>query len=94
MKNQKKINYIVGKNAKLNISLTPFNKIIIEFLDDLSKILDHANTSNYTDVKALSFYCRKNNILNLLKTLQSPLHMRECPAHVWENSCTSKVAML
>ena len=67
MKNQKKINYIVGKNAKLNISLTPFNKIIIEFLDDLSKILDHANTSNYTDVKALSFYCRKNNILNLKK---------------------------
>ncbi len=65
MSDKKKINYLVGKSAKLNISLFPFNKIIVEFLDDLSKNLNYFNKPNFTDIKALSFFCRKNNIFAL-----------------------------
>jgi len=65
MSDKKKINYLVGKSAKLNISLFPFNKIIVEFLDDLSKTLNYFNKPNFTDIKALSFFCRKNNIFAL-----------------------------
>ena len=66
MSNDKNIEYLVGKKAKLNIFLEPFNYKIITFLDDLSKSLDNEfNNKNFPDLKALSFFCRKNNILNL-----------------------------
>ena len=66
MKYQKKIEYLVGKKAKLNVFLEPFSFRIIFFLDDLSKSLDNKfNNKNYPDIKALSFFCRKNNILSL-----------------------------
>ena len=62
----KNIEYLVGKKAKLNFVLEPFSTQIINFLDDLSKLLDNKfNNKNFPDLKALSFFCRKNNILNL-----------------------------
>ena len=66
MIDDKKIDYLVGKKAKLNVFFEPFSFKIINFLNDLSKSLDNSfNNKNFPDLKALSFFCRKNNILKL-----------------------------
>tara|TARA_B100001123_G_C15224309_1_gene992577 strand:- start:8 stop:1198 length:1191 start_codon:yes stop_codon:yes gene_type:complete len=65
MINDKNIIYLVGKHSKLNIFTEPFSKKVINFLNDFSKTLNNLNKKNLSDVKALSFFCRKNNILNL-----------------------------
>ena len=68
----KNIEYLVGNKAKLNFVLEPFSTQIINFLDDLSKSLDNKfNNKNFPDLKALSFFCRKNNILNLRDKYQN-----------------------
>ena len=59
------IEYIVGKNARLNICLAPFDDKIILFLEELSKMINLLNIKSFVDVKAFSFFCRKKNILNL-----------------------------
>ena len=60
------IEYLVGKKAKLTSALEPFNPKIINLLDDLSKLLNNNfNNKNFPDLKALSFFCRKKNILSL-----------------------------
>ncbi len=63
--NKNSINYLVGKNAKLNKILSPFSQIIVFFLDDLSKTLKIINKKKHSDIEALSFFCRKNNIEKL-----------------------------
>ena len=66
MRQKRKIEYLVGKNSKLNRTFEPFNLLVINFLDDFSKSLDNKfNNQKYPDLKALSFFCRKKNILNL-----------------------------
>ena len=66
MKDDRNIEYLVGKKAKLDVFLEPFSFKIVSFLDDLSKALDNnSNNKNFPDLKALSFFCRKNNILSL-----------------------------
>ena len=60
-----RIEYLIGKKAKLNVCLSPFDNQVIEFLDDLSKKLNLVNKRGFTDVKAFSFFCRKKNILKL-----------------------------
>jgi hypothetical protein len=66
MNEDKSIEYLVGKKAKLDVFVEPFSFKIVSFLDDLSKSLDSKiNNKNFPDLKALSFFCRKNNILNL-----------------------------
>ena len=66
MNEDKSIEYLVGKKAKLDVFVEPFSFKIVSFLDDLSKSLDNKiNNKNYPDLKALSFFCRKNNILSL-----------------------------
>lgn len=59
--------YLVGQNAKLNYFISPFNEEVIDFLNDFSESLNINNKNNLPDVKTLSFFCRKNNILNLKK---------------------------
>jgi hypothetical protein len=59
--------YLVGQNAKLNYFISPFNEEVIDFLNDFSESLIINNKNNLPDVKTLSFFCRKNNILNLKK---------------------------
>ena len=62
MKDDRNIEYLVGKKAKLDVFLEPFSFKIVSFLDDLSKALDNnSNNKNFPDLKALSFFCRKNN---------------------------------
>lgn len=70
------INYLVGKKAKLNYFVRPFDNKIINFLDDLSKTIDSYNIKNYSDLKSLSFFCRRNNILNLKVKNNSPDSIR------------------
>ena len=66
MNKKLEIEYLVGKKAKLNITYEPFSLLILNFLNDLSVTLDNNfNNKNYPDLKALSFFCRKNNILSL-----------------------------
>ena len=59
MNESKKVNYLVGKKAKLNTFITPFSAEIIEFLDDLSKCLNNFNKKNISDLKAFSFFLQK-----------------------------------
>ena len=62
MNEDKSIEYLVGKKAKLDVFVEPFSFKIVSFLDDLSKSLDSKfNNKNFPDLKALSFFCRKNN---------------------------------
>ena len=61
--------YLVGQNAKLNYFISPFNEEVIDFLNDFSESLNINNKNNLPDVKTLSFFCRKNNILNLKKKI-------------------------
>ena len=71
MKNDRNIEYLIGKRAKLNIYFEPFSSVIISFLNDLSQSLDNNfNNKNFPDLKALSFFCRKKNILSLKNKYQ------------------------
>ena len=68
IKVEEKIDYLVGKDFKNRKILEPFNKIICDFLIDLSSDL---NQFNNPDIKALAFWCRNANIMrlkNLYKT--------------------------
>lgn len=56
--------YLLGSSAKLDLFLEPFNPMIINFLNEFSIIL---NQSSLPDLRALAFFCRKKNILNLKK---------------------------
>ena len=57
MRADKNIEYLIGKEAKLDSFLEPFSPKIIKFLDDFSKLLDNEfNNKNFPDLKALSFF--------------------------------------
>lgn len=60
----KKLKFLVGNISKLNNFLKPFDPLIINFLDDFSKIL-RKKSKNLPDLITLSFFCRKNNIIKL-----------------------------
>ena len=64
MEIDKKAKYLVGNISKLNNFLKPFDPLIINFLDDFSKIL-RKESKNLSDLITLSFFCRRNNILKL-----------------------------
>ncbi len=60
----KKINFLVGNLKLSNKPSEPFGKEECDFLDEFSKKLaKHKLISFYPDLKALSFWCRKKNIL-------------------------------
>ena len=71
----KKINdieYLVGNSdCDLNADV-PFSNEVCNFLGDLSIQLNNSRLSKkYPDIKTLAFWCRKKNILNLQKKLQT-----------------------
>ena len=60
--------YIIGTNNFQINTLQPFNKLICEFFDYIStKILNDRNKFEYSDILALGFWYRKNNILAMKK---------------------------
>ena len=64
----KKLEFLV-KNQNLTSSAQhPFDDEVCNFLEDLSKKLDDPKMNyEFPDIKALSFWCRKANIINLKK---------------------------
>ena len=60
------VSYLVGgKNISIK-PFPPFEKIICEFLEDLSKELRLKKTGNeYPDISTFSFWCRRTNILKI-----------------------------
>lgn len=55
-----KINFLIGNKDFSHKPFKPFDKVIIEFLDQLSKKLK--KYSEYQDLVALSFWLRKKNL--------------------------------
>ena len=55
MRQKRKIEYLVGKNSKLNRTFEPFNLLVINFLDDFSKSLDFKIQANDADYDNLTF---------------------------------------
>ena len=66
------IQYLVGSKKIEKITLKPYCDIICLFLSEFSKKLNSSSeVKNYPDLKALSFWCRKNNLFKLRKNFQS-----------------------
>ena len=75
--NNSKIDYLVGKKSQLDNILKPFSKEVVSFLDDLSRsISSKKNLNIFPDIKALAFFCRKQNILNFKKKYFNPKRIR------------------
>ena len=64
-----KIDYLVGNKKELKfITTQPFDDLTCKFISDFSIELNKVKSINlYSDIKALSFWCRNNNIQNLKK---------------------------
>ena len=76
MNKLKKIEYLVGSKISENISLEPYNEKILDFLSDLSKVLNlNKSSKNFPDVITLAFYCRKQNLLICLNLLYMQIVM-------------------
>ncbi len=70
MIHENKIKFIVGKKISLKFCTSPFNKIVLKFIEDLSNdLLYSKETSNYPDIKTFAFWCRRQNILKLMKKI-------------------------
>ena len=64
------LKFLVGKKLYLNQTLEPFDDSVCNFLDEFSKDLNKfKDLRNFPDLKALSFWCRKKNILKIKKNL-------------------------
>tara|TARA_Y200000002_G_scaffold382338_1_gene399050 strand:+ start:340 stop:1533 length:1194 start_codon:yes stop_codon:yes gene_type:complete len=75
--NNSKIEYLVGKKSQLDNILKPFSEEVVSFLDDLSRsISSKKNLNIFPDIKALAFFCRKQNILNFKKKYFNPKRIR------------------
>jgi len=65
-RNDKDVEYVVGRLPSKVRALTPFCDIVIDYLDDLSKSIMKDNEAKiYPDVITFAFWCRKANILKL-----------------------------
>tara|TARA_B100001123_G_C15304962_1_gene1022340 strand:- start:992 stop:2188 length:1197 start_codon:yes stop_codon:yes gene_type:complete len=73
-KGNNNLEYLVGSSSNKisEISLTPYEKGICNFLGDFSKELNKdKNTNKFPDVKALAFWCRKQKILDYKKNFST-----------------------
>ena len=65
-----KIKYLVGSNKINKKTLPPYDDKICSFVSQFSKQLEYSiKDKRYPDLKALAFWCRKKNILELKKKL-------------------------
>ena len=68
----KKVKYLVGSSKLNSEPLKPFDEKVLSFLDSFSRELSTCNNlTDYPDLKSLSFWCRKNNFLNMKKNYAS-----------------------
>ena len=62
----KDVNFFVGNHIIENISLSPFDNKVCDFLSEFSSILIiDKNAKKYNDLIALAFWCRKKNLIKL-----------------------------
>ena len=63
-----KVKYFLGNKNYCPKPFLPFSENVCNFLDSFSKELNSKNVfKDYPELKSLSFWCRKKNILNLKK---------------------------
>ena len=63
-----RVKYFLGNNDYCPKPFLPFSENVCDFLDSFSKELNSKNVfKDYPELKSLSFWCRKKNILNLKK---------------------------
>ena len=68
MNNMEKIKFLVGNKEIKKISLSPYDKEVLDFLVDLSKDLNLTkDIKNYPDIKTFAFFCRNKNLIKLKK---------------------------
>jgi hypothetical protein len=67
LKQNNNIEYLVGEESVNNTPMQPYNKIVCNFLNELSAALrNHKQIKEYPDVMAFAFWCRKANINKLI----------------------------
>lgn len=67
LKQNNNIEYLVGEGNISNTPIQPYNKIVCNFLNELSIALrNHKQIKEYPDVMAFAFWCRKANINKLI----------------------------
>jgi len=77
LKIDQKITYLVGDGSVSNKAIAPYSDIVCEFLADISISLKKKNDiSNYPDLIAFSFWCRKANLSILKKKFYQTSHIR------------------
>lgn len=68
MSNMEKIKFLVGNKEIKKISLSPYDKEVLDFLVDLSEDLNLTkDIKNYPDIKTFAFFCRNKNLIKLKK---------------------------
>ena len=68
MNNMEKIKFLVGNKEIKKISLSPYDKEVLDFLGDLSEDLNLTeDIRNYPDIKTFAFFCRNKNLIKLKK---------------------------
>jgi Acyl-CoA reductase (LuxC). len=58
------MNLLIGDNKFDENLYLPFDKRVIEFFNDLSKIILLKNKNRNSEIISFGFWCRKNNLLN------------------------------
>ncbi len=62
----KNIIFYVGSKKIENLSISPFHNTVCDFLSEFSdKMMINKNAKKYSDLIALAFWCRKNNLSKL-----------------------------
>ena len=76
MINISKIKYLAGNKKPLPHTLSPYNRSVCNFFDDLSRsLLNDKQASKYADVISYAFWCRKSNIDKFRKNFKDD-HIR------------------
>ena len=69
--------YLVGDGSISNKAIAPFSDIVCELLADISiSLMKHKDASDYPDLIAFSFWCRKANLTILRKKFYQAKQIR------------------
>ena len=72
MEKLRNFEYLVGNGNISQKPMQPYDELICNFIGELSIELNLSPLSNkYSDIKALAFWCRKKNIINIKKNFIS-----------------------
>ena len=70
MFNLDKIEFLVGSRIPKRLSLEPFNPLVCNFLDELSKsLLKSREAKKFSDLITFAFYVRKKNLSKIKNSI-------------------------